>query len=631
MGGPVGDPEVTAVARVAAELTGMAVACVTVLDGDDLLRVASTGDGPLRPTWERLALVDTPCELTVTSARSVHVANAAADPVLRRSPLVDGRLAAVRGYASVPLTAADGRVLGTLCTMDEAPRTLTAARLGALEDLGAVVVALLARRRDALRSARQGELTRAVLASVEVAIVVADPAGHLVMFNDTARRWFGDADPALGPDAHAERYGLYGPDGRTLLTGAQTPLLRVLAEGSVDAVDLLVRTASGDERRVRCTGRRMLADSGELLGAVVALQDVTADREHQDSLQAAHEELARYAGQMRALARASRTVATADDPRTAVCEAVRDLTAADAVYLLQTRTGPDGERLVATASVGIEDDSFLVLDPATERALPLTVLAGGQQLFVADVPSHPDANRRLLTGTRTQSGVWQPVLGADGRPVGVLGVVWQRRVEALPGPLASMVQTLAGEAAHTLARTALLEQLVVAVERDPLTGVGNRRHFDRVVAHEVAVAERTGAPLTFALVDLDHFKRYNDAYGHLIGDDLLRDFARVAGEQLRPGDSISRWGGEEFALVLPGCTAAAAAEVADRIRAAVPHAQTATVGVAQWTPGASAAAVLGHCDEALYRGKGLGRDRTVVRGQVRDQVRDQVPAARTGA
>ncbi len=272
--------------------------------------------------------------------------------------------------------------------MDEAPRTLTAARLGALEDLGAVVVALLARRRDALRSARQGELTRAVLASVEVAIVVADPRGHLVMFNDTARRWFGDADPTLAPDAHAERYGLLHPDGRTLLSGAETPLQRVLAEGSVDAVDLLARTASGTSA---ASGARAGGCSPTPVSSSAPSWPCRTSQptERQESLQAAHEELARYAGQMRALARASRTVATADDPRTAVCEAVRDLTAADAVYLLQTRTGPDGERLVATASVGIEDDSFLVLDPATERALPLTVLAGGQQLFVADVPSHP--------------------------------------------------------------------------------------------------------------------------------------------------------------------------------------------------------------------------------------------------
>jgi diguanylate cyclase (GGDEF)-like protein len=618
---------VEAVTRLAAELTGMPVACVTVLDGNHLLQAATTGDA-LGPTPTRLLLAEAPCRMTVTTGRPVHVANAAADPELRTSPLVDGRLAAVRGYASVPLTGPDGEVLGTLCTMDVVPRALTTGRLRALEDLGTVVVALLARRREAAETARHGELTRAVLSSVEVGIVVADPTGHLVMFNDTARRWFGDADPALSPESHPGAYGLFALDG-TPLTGPQAPLQRVLAEGAVDGVDLLVRTGGedGHERRLRCTGRRMRAESGEALGAVVALHDVTVDRHREESLEAAHAELARYAERMRALARASRTVATAEDPRTAVCAAVRDLTEADAVYLMQTRPGPDGDRLVATAAVGIDDPSFLVVRPGAERAIPLTVLATGRQLFVADVASHPDVNPRLLHASATKSGVWQPVLGAGGRPVGVLGVIWRRHVPDLPVAVTSMVQTLAGEAAHTLARAALVEQLVLTAERDPLTGVGNRRHFDRVVAEEVAVAERTGSPLTFALVDLDHFKRYNDAHGHLLGDDLLRDFAQAAAAQLRPGDSISRWGGEEFVLVLPGCALDAAAEVADRIRAAVPHAQTATVGVAQWSPGSTASAVLGCCDEALYRGKQQGRDRTVVR----DGVRAVVGAARTGA
>ncbi len=139
----------------------------------------------------------------------------------------------------------------------------------------------------------------------------------------------------------------------------------------------------------------------------------------------------------------------------------------------------------------------------------------------------------------------------------------------------------------------------------------NRRRWDDLARTEIARATRSRTPLTFALIDLDHFKRYNDTRGHLAGDDLLRAFTAAAAGQLREVDTLARWGGEEFALLLPDCSAADAVAVVDRIRAAVPDGQTCTVGVCEWVPGLDARAVVEAADRALYAGKAT-RNTTVV-------------------
>ena len=158
-------------------------------------------------------------------------------------------------------------------------------------------------------------------------------------------------------------------------------------------------------------------------------------------------------------------------------------------------------------------------------------------------------------------------------------------------------------------------ELAFAAYTDQLTGLSNRRaflaEFDRRMA--------SGAHGCVAMLDLDHFKRINDVYGHDAGDEVLRRFASVARGCLRDGDMLARIGGEEFAVLLPGAGLAQAQIVCDRIRIAVSHATTnyagvallVTVsgGVASWGAGADRQATLREADIALYRAKSEGRDR----------------------
>lgn len=158
--------------------------------------------------------------------------------------------------------------------------------------------------------------------------------------------------------------------------------------------------------------------------------------------------------------------------------------------------------------------------------------------------------------------------------------------------------------------------------RDVLTGAYNRRHLLDVLRRESARAQRIGAPLAICLMDLDHFKRVNDNWGHAAGDAVLRHFVTLAGAGLRAVDVFGRFGGEEFLLVLPDTDARGAAAVAERIRAAaeqgafpgIPagHQLTVTIGVAGRLRDESGDALTARADLALYRGKEAGRNRVVV-------------------
>lgn len=159
---------------------------------------------------------------------------------------------------------------------------------------------------------------------------------------------------------------------------------------------------------------------------------------------------------------------------------------------------------------------------------------------------------------------------------------------------------------------------------DGLTGLSNRRALDVILEREMARARRNGTPLTLAMCDIDHFKAYNDFYGHLAGDDCIREVAQVlAGTGARAADLVARYGGEEFVLVMPDTTMEGGMEVVRRAQQALhdralPDATspkdkllTLSFGLAQFEPAKDedGVSLLGRADAALYRAKHLGRNR----------------------
>jgi len=160
--------------------------------------------------------------------------------------------------------------------------------------------------------------------------------------------------------------------------------------------------------------------------------------------------------------------------------------------------------------------------------------------------------------------------------------------------------------------------------RDPLTGLLNRRRFVELAQRELDIARRAKLPLTVALLDLDDFKQVNDKYGHAVGDAALQAVASAFGATLRSTDLAARWGGEEFALVLPATDQAHAADVLQRALAAIRNVRlstsgghvircTASAGLAQSGEGGTRCEeVMARADSAMYRAKVAGKDRVVL-------------------
>ncbi len=162
----------------------------------------------------------------------------------------------------------------------------------------------------------------------------------------------------------------------------------------------------------------------------------------------------------------------------------------------------------------------------------------------------------------------------------------------------------------------LLSQLDLQTQRvqelavtDELTGLPNRRAWNTELPGMIERVRRTKDPLSMAIVDLDHFKRFNDAYGHPAGDRLLKEAAAAWREQLRTVDHLARYGGEEFVVLLPDATAAGAHEIIDRLRLATPLGQTFSAGVATWNGSETSDELTARADAALYAAKNAGRNR----------------------
>lgn len=168
------------------------------------------------------------------------------------------------------------------------------------------------------------------------------------------------------------------------------------------------------------------------------------------------------------------------------------------------------------------------------------------------------------------------------------------------------------------------EREQIASRTDSLTGVFNRRYFFELIEYEFAASRRYRRPLSIVMFDIDLFKRINDTYGHQVGDEVLRHVARVVRNQLRESDVLSRYGGDEFVLLLPNSDEREAAAVLRRIHRKIrsskylvegksPIDVTISAGIASWQPGMeSPTQLIRSADEALYSAKGAGRNRMAI-------------------
>jgi len=196
------------------------------------------------------------------------------------------------------------------------------------------------------------------------------------------------------------------------------------------------------------------------------------------------------------------------------------------------------------------------------------------------------------------------------------------RIRSLQTAVIGLTTLIIAFLAYAVVRHVRSERLLrVMAMTDELTRLPNRRHLLAVAGERVKAARQGTGPLSVLALDIDHFKRINDSFGHEVGDRVLSRVAGTCRAALRRDDVIGRTGGEEFVVVMPGADARVAVEVAERLRAAVERVEwddvaeglrvTVSVGATEWAPGdENFAATARRADDSLYRAKELGRNRT---------------------
>jgi diguanylate cyclase len=286
--------------------------------------------------------------------------------------------------------------------------------------------------------------------------------------------------------------------------------------------------------------------------------------------------------------------------------------------------------------INILIDSKRGFDSATNHSLYQTYVCGDPDRET----SHIDILTKLKTLLSTARDYLDVSVADNRNHVAVLGGV-AAQIEQNSDPRA-IIQRLVGELSKAVVRATTLEanftaslqeldkirsHLATAEERsrtDALTGLANRHALDDFLrAAQMRVMEN-GRPLSILLIDIDHFKDFNDKFGHQFGDQVLRLIAKLLKDGLRSDDLAARFGGEELVGVLPGADVNVARSVAERIRNAIANRQvtrrstgevltgvTASIGVAQFVPGETLAMLFERCDRALYAAKRGGRNRTV--------------------
>jgi diguanylate cyclase (GGDEF)-like protein len=224
-----------------------------------------------------------------------------------------------------------------------------------------------------------------------------------------------------------------------------------------------------------------------------------------------------------------------------------------------------------------------------------------------------------LRGTRGQ--LWWLLIGVAlvfVVPVVVVGgaayppSAWRAAIlfVTLSGIVGTTVQALV---THTRGqereRNRLLGQLNELAHTDALTGLPNRRAWQSELDRGLARARRTGEPVSVAVIDIDKFKAVNDTHGHPGGDSLLTTVARSWSDARRPDDVLARIGGDEFAVLMPGCGRVEAADLSCRLRALMPSPYTCSIGLATWEPPELPYQLMQRADNALYDAKRNGHDR----------------------
>ena len=272
-----------------------------------------------------------------------------------------------------------------------------------------------------------------------------------------------------------------------------------------------------------------------------------------------------------------------------------------------------GRHLRLASSEGLPEDVVKALEWLEFGEGVVGAVAKSQRaVFVEDVQKGSQVPAPLLPLRALGLGAYAclPLL-AHGRLIGTLSFGTRGRTHFAADEL-TVMEMACNQVAMAL-------ELSRQTRNDELTGLPNRRAFDRTLEREMALSRRHARPLGLLVLDLDHFKRVNDEHGHDAGDEVLRELSMVVRATVRSSDLLARWGGEEFVLVAPHADLSQLSELGERIRGAVAAhpfktgPMTVSLGGTDFSPRDNAKRLFARADDALYKAKQAGRNRLVLK------------------
>ncbi|MFQ5580260.1 MAG: diguanylate cyclase [Nitrospiria bacterium] len=247
------------------------------------------------------------------------------------------------------------------------------------------------------------------------------------------------------------------------------------------------------------------------------------------------------------------------------------------------------------------------------------ILTGHELVLISDIAEHPAFNNPVMMKEGIRSLIGVPLISERG-PVGILYVDDFKVRDFSPSLMESM-KVLGTQAVIAIQKQQVFEKIKSLSIRDPLTGVYNRRYLNETLVAELGKAARLKTPLSVLMIDIDHFKAINDRFGHLVGDQALQDVAKLFESVIRPYDTVTRFGGEEFLILMTNTEISEAQIVAERLRETVASSRllpekavlTCSIGIGVLQPDEkvplSQEDLIARADKALYRAKAGGRNR----------------------
>lgn len=451
-------------------------------------------------------------------------------------------------------------------------------------------------------------------------ILMVDAQGTIMLVNRQIETMFGyDRSELLGESVEVlmpERFrGQHSHLRRRYL---KQPSARTMGEGL--ARSLYGMRRDGTEFEIEIGLNPLVTDAGTRV--LTSIVDVSSRVAQEDELRARVAELQRYQHEMDLLSEMSSLLQHALHQQEA-----HDIVAAF------------GKRLLSTVDVSIyalraSRDALELKScwgrPTTQARLVPTDCWALRRTHMHRTGGPDDASMHVSPMCRhgeTSEIAWQTCIpmSAHGQSTGLLSLSSLAEIDPAERRMIERVgNAIADQLALALSNIALHESLRALAIRDPLTGLFNRRYLEESAARELLRAERRDSPVAVAMIDIDHFKRYNDTHGHQSADDALASFAGLVSKSVRVDDIVCRFGGEEFVIVFPDCSRDDGLKRADLLRQKIDSAElgfTISIGVAEWPgDGRSWAAVLDRADQALYASKAAGRNRVTAASSILETV-----------